>query len=184
MIDKGENSKAEDMIVALSKFFRISISKGQNIIPLPNEIEHARNYLLIQKMRFGDSFSYTIDVEPGLEKYFVVKLILQPLVENSIGHGMKEGEVGRISIRAFSDGDFIKFEIKDNGYGMTPEKVDELVKSLDDDTVYQGVGLKNVYQRIRIYYGEKANLLIQSEEDVGTTITIVIPKEGANFHEE
>jgi two-component system sensor histidine kinase YesM len=65
MIDKGENEKAEDMIVALSKFFRISISKGQNIIPLPNEIEHARNYLLIQKMRFGDSFSYTIDVEPG-----------------------------------------------------------------------------------------------------------------------
>jgi two-component system sensor histidine kinase YesM len=184
MIDKGENEKAEDMIVALSKFFRISISKGHNIIPLPNEIEHARNYLLIQKMRFGDSFAYTIDVEPGLEKYYVVKLILQPLVENSIGHGLKEGEQGRIGIRAYSDGDFVKFEITDNGYGMTPEKVNELVKSLKDDTVYQGVGLKNVYQRIRIYYGEKADVLIHSEEDVGTTITVVIPKEGAIQHEE
>lgn len=184
MIDKGENEKAEDMIVALSKFFRISISKGQNIIPLPNEIEHARNYLLIQKMRFGDSFAYTIDVEEGLEKYYVVKLILQPLVENSIGHGLKEGEQGVIRIRAYSDGDFLKFEIKDNGYGMTPEKVTELLKSFKDDTVYQGVGLKNVYQRIRIYYGDKADVLIHSEEDIGTTITIVIPKEGASRHEE
>lgn len=184
MIDKGESAKAEEMIVALSKFFRISISKGQNIIPLPNEIEHARNYLLIQKMRFGDSFAYTIDVEPGLEKYYVVKLILQPLVENSIGHGLKEDEQGRIAIRAYSDGDFLKFEIKDNGYGMTPEKVEELLKSFKDDTVYQGVGLKNVYQRIRIYYGDKADVLIHSEEDVGTTITVVIPKEGASHHEE
>lgn len=184
MIDKGENEKAEDMIVALSKFFRISISKGQNIIPLPNEIEHARNYLLIQKMRFGDAFAYTIDVEPGLAQYYVVKLILQPLVENSIGHGLKEGEQGRIAIRAYSEGDFLKFEITDNGYGMTPEKVNELVKSLNDDTVYHGVGLKNVYQRIRIYYGDKANVLIHSEEDVGTTITVVIPKEGANHHDE
>ena len=184
MIDKGENEKAENMIVALSKFFRISISKGRNIIPLPNEIEHARNYLLIQKMRFGDSFSFTIDVAPGLEKYYVVKLILQPLVENSIGHGLKEDEEGHIAIRAYEEGDFIKFDIQDNGYGMTPEKVEELVKSLNDDTVYQGVGLKNVYQRIRIYYGDKANVLIHSEEDVGTTVTIVIPKEGALNHEE
>jgi two-component system sensor histidine kinase YesM len=99
LIDKGENEKAEKMIVALSKFFRISISKGQNVIPLLNEIEHARNYLLIQKMRFGDAFSYDIEVEKGLEQYYVVKLILQPIVENSIGHGLKEGEEGHILIR-------------------------------------------------------------------------------------
>jgi two-component system sensor histidine kinase YesM len=184
MIDKGESAKAEDMIVALSKFFRISISKGQNIIPLPNEIEHARNYLLIQKMRFGDSFTYDIQVEPGLEKYFVVKLILQPIVENSIGHGLKEGEQGHILIRAYTEGELIKFEIKDNGYGMLPEKVEELRKSLDDDTVYQGVGLKNVYQRIRIYYGDKADVQIVSEADMGTSITIIIPKEGALKNEE
>jgi two-component system sensor histidine kinase YesM len=130
-------------------------------------------------MRFGDSFAYTIDVEPGLEKYYVVKLILQPLVENSIGHGLKEDEQGRISIRAYSDGDFLKFEIKDNGYGMTRKRSTNSQASFKDDTVYQGVGLKNVYQRIRIYYGERADVLIHSEEDVGTTVTIVIPKEGA-----
>jgi len=184
LIDKGENDKAEEMIVALSKFFRLSISQGHNVIPLPNEIEHARNYLLIQKMRFGDSFSYSIDVAPGLEKYFVVKLILQPIVENSIGHGLKEGEVGSIKIKAYEEGDFLKFSIEDNGYGMTKEKVEELRKSLLDSTVYKGVGLKNVYQRIRIYYGLSADVDIESEEDVGTKITIIIPKEGALHGEE
>jgi two-component system sensor histidine kinase YesM len=184
LIDKGENAKAEEMILALSKFFRLSISKGRNIIPLTDEIEHARNYLIIQKMRFGEAFSYDIAVEPGLEKYFVVKLILQPIVENSIGHGLKEGETGVIAIRAYSEGDFIKFMIKDNGYGMTPDKVEELRQSLLDEKVYNGVGLKNVYQRLRIYYGEKANVEIASEEDEGTTVTIVIPKEGALHGEE
>lgn len=183
LIDKGENEKAEKMIVALSKFFRISISKGQNVIPLPNEIEHARNYLLIQKMRFGDSFNYEIEMEPGLEQYYVVKLILQPIVENSIGHGLKEGEEGRILIKAYTEGDLIKFDIQDNGYGMLPSKVKELEASFKNDDIHQGVGLKNVYQRIRIYYGEKANIEIHSEEDLGTKVTIVLPKEGALKHE-
>jgi two-component system sensor histidine kinase YesM len=183
MIDKGENEKAEKMIVALSKFFRISISKGQNVIPLPNEIEHARNYLLIQKMRFGDAFNYDIEMEPGLEQYYVVKLILQPIVENSIGHGLKEGEEGHILIKAYTEGDLIKFDIQDNGYGMLPSKVEELEASFKNDDIHQGVGLKNVYQRIRIYYGEKANIEIHSEEDIGTKVTIVLPKEGALKHE-
>lgn len=183
MIDKGENEKAEKIIVALSKFFRISISKGQNVIPLPNEIEHARNYLLIQKMRFGDAFNYDIEMEPGLEQYYVVKLILQPIVENSIGHGLKEGEEGHILIKAYTEGDLIKFDIQDNGYGMLPSKVEELEASFKNDDIHQGVGLKNVYQRIRIYYGEKANIEIHSEEDVGTKVTIVLPKEGALKHE-
>jgi two-component system sensor histidine kinase YesM len=183
LIDKGENEKAEKMIVALSKFFRISISKGQNVIPLLNEIEHARNYLLIQKMRFGDAFSYDIEVEKGLEQYYVVKLILQPIVENSIGHGLKEGEEGHILIRAYSEGDLLKFDIQDNGYGMLPSKVQELAESFKSDDSHQGVGLKNVYQRIRIYYGEKANIVIHSEEDVGTKVTIILPKEGALKHE-
>ncbi len=183
-IDKGESQKAEEMIIALSKFFRISISKGQNIIPLTDEIEHVRNYLLIQKLRFGNSFDYRITVAPGLERYYVVKLILQPIVENSIGHGLREDEKGFIVIKAYEDGDFLKFEISDNGYGMMPSKVKELEASLYDNAPSKGVGLKNVYQRIRIYYGEKADLLIRSVEDVGTTVTIVIPKEGALRHEE
>jgi two-component system sensor histidine kinase YesM len=179
LIDKGENEQAEKMIVALSKFFRISISKGHNVIPLTNEIEHAKYYLLIQKMRFGDTFSYDISVEPGLENYYVVKLILQPIVENSIGHGLKEGEEGHINIKAYIQDKFIRFDVSDDGYGMTPSKVEELQKSLIDNTVYKGVGLKNVFQRLRIYYGNEANVLIHSEEDVGTTISILIPKKKA-----
>jgi two-component system sensor histidine kinase YesM len=90
----------------------------------------------------------------------VVKLILQPLVENSIGHGLKEDEQGRISIRAYSDGDF--HQIRDQGQRLwhDPRKGRRALKSsFKDDTVYQGVGLKNVYQRIRIYYGERADVL-------------------------
>ena len=184
LVDKGENVKAEAMIVALSKFFRLSISSGHNVIPLLNEIEHARNYLLIQKMRFGDSFAFEINVAPGLEKYFVVKLILQPIVENSIGHGLKEGETGIIKIKADEEGDYLRFLIEDNGYGMTPAKVEELRRSLSDETVYKGVGLKNVFQRIRIYYGPLADVQVESEEDVGTKVTILIPKKEALHGEE
>ena len=179
LIDKGENEQAEKMIVALSKFFRISISKGHNVIPLTSEVEHAKYYLLIQKMRFGDTFSYDIKVEEGLENYYVVKLILQPIVENSIGHGLKEGEEGHITINAYTQDKFIRFDVSDDGYGMTPAKVNELENSLTDNSVYQGVGLKNVFQRLRIYYGNEANVIIHSEEDIGTTISILIPKEKA-----
>jgi two-component system sensor histidine kinase YesM len=179
LIDKGENEQAEKMIVALSKFFRISISKGHNVIPLTNEVEHAKYYLLIQKMRFGDTFSYDVSVEPGLEQNYVIKLILQPIVENSVGHGLKEDEEGHISIKVYVQGKFIRFDVSDDGYGMTPTKVEELEKSLTDNAVYQGVGLKNVFQRLRIYYGNEANLIIHSEEDVGTTISLLIPKEKA-----
>lgn len=186
LIDEGENEKAEKMILALSKFFRISISKGKTIIPLPKEIEHVENYLIIQKMRYGDAFMYSIDVEKGLEKYFVIKLILQPIVENAIAHGINEKVDGKsiISIKAFKKDDLIVFQIRDNGYGILPDKVQAIYESFRDNSIHNGVGLQNVYQRIKVFYGEKADVKIDSNLDKGTTITIVIPEQGALKDEE
>lgn len=185
MIDKGESQKAEQMIVALSKFFRISISRGKNIIPLKDEIEHVRNYLLIQKIRFGDQFNYTINVSSGLEGYYCMKLILQPIVENAIEHGLNDAlSGGRIDIKAYIDGEFIVLEVIDNGYGISSEKLKEIEKSFQDKNIHRGVGLQNVYQRIKIYYGEKGDIKIHSVEDEGTTISILIPKERAKSDDE
>lgn len=183
MIDKGENEKAEEMIVALSKFFRISISRGKTIIPLKDEVEHVRNYLLIQKIRFGDQFTYTINVDPDLHQYSVIKLILQPLVENAIEHGLHDGK-GEIEIIGKQNENYIILQIKDDGYGITNEKLDQIYKSFHDDSIHEGVGLKNVYQRVKIYYGEEADLKIESLFDEGTIISIYIPKKKATKNEE
>ena len=185
MIDKGENQKAEEMIVALSKFFRISISRGKTIIPFKDEVEHVRNYLLIQKIRFGDQFTYSIDVDPSLYQYSCIKLILQPLVENAIEHGLNDNESGgKIEIIGTQNESYIILKIKDNGYGISEDKLEQIYKSFHDDSIHQGVGLKNVYQRIKIYYGDEADIKIDSLFDEGTIISIYIPKKKAVKNEE
>ena len=166
------------MIVALSRFFRISISKGKNIIPLRKEIEHAKNYLQIQKLRFGDAFDYSFDVDESILDVDVVKLILQPIIENSINHGLKEGEKGFISVRGYPQDGFIHLEISDDGYGMLEETRQALENSLKDETEAKGVGLKNVYLRLRVYYGQKADVTIQSKLDEGTMVSLLIPWKG------
>lgn len=186
LIEKKENDKAEEMIMALSKFFRISISRGKNVIPLSSEMEHAKNYLIIQKIRYGQAFDYTIESEPGIEKYYVIKLILQPIVENAIVHGIEENadHTSSIAIREFVKEGFIYLEVNDNGYGILPDKVEEIYKSFKDDKMHSGVGLKNVYQRMKIYYGESADIIIDSVLDKGTKITLKIPEQGALKDEE
>ena len=185
LIEKKDNEKAEEMIIALSKFFRISISKGRTIIPLEKEIEHVKYYLLIQKIRFGKSFSYSIDIKIDISKYYTIKLILQPLVENAIIHGLKELEGnGKINIEVDKEDDLIKISISDNGFGILPSKLNEIYENMKDKTKNSSVGLKNVYQRLKIYYGEKADLKIISDLDIGTTIIIYIPISEALKNEE
>ena len=185
LIEKKDNEKAEEMIIALSKFFRISISKGRTIIPLEKEIEHVKYYLLIQKIRFGKSFSYNIDIKIDISKYYTIKLILQPLVENAIIHGLKELEGnGKINIEVDKEDDLIKISISDNGFGILPSKLNEIYENMKDKIKNSSVGLKNVYQRLKIYYGEKADLKIISDLDIGTTIIIYIPISEALKNEE
>lgn len=185
MIDDGKNKEASEMVVALSRFFRISISKGRNIIPLKDEVEHVRNYLLIQKLRYKEAFEYTFDVPEDLNDLLVLKLILQPIVENAIQHGLlnKDG-VGKIAIAAHMEGEILVLSVTDNGYGIMPEKIDEIYESFKDKNVYNGVGLKNVYQRLKIYFGEKADVKVTSVLDEGTTVTLIIPVKERKINEE
>ena len=142
---------------------------------LKKEIEHANNYLLIQKLRFGDAFDYSFDVEDDILNVDVVKLILQPIIENSINHGLKEGEKGTINVKGYKKDDFIILSVSDNGYGMLEETRIALENSLKDESEAKGVGLKNVYLRLRVYYGDKADIKIESKLDEGTTISLIIP---------
>lgn len=186
MIDENENEKAEEMIVALSRFFRISISRGKNIIPVKSELDHVKYYLQIQKMRFGDSFSYEIDASDEVLSLPIIKLILQPIVENAIVHGLgeKPENGAAIKIKAYLDNSYLCFDIEDNGFGMLPDKIEEIYQSFKDKTIHRGVGLSNVYQRIRIFYGEKADIIVNSSLDDGTKISIRIPLQEVRSNEE
>lgn len=172
------NDEVIEMVVALSKFFRISISRGKNIILLSEELEHARNYLLIQKIRYNKKFSFSFDVDDNVLNYKVVKLILQPIIENAIYHGINtEYNEGSIQIRAYEKDQKLYLEIEDDGYGITPEKIEELYAGFKDEKKAKSVGVRNVYQRLQLYYGEESEFIIESELDVKTIIRIIIPIE-------
>lgn len=176
LIEKNKNYEASEMVVALAKFFRISIYKGLNIIPIRDEIEHARNYLLIQSFRYQDTFDYEFIVDEKLLNKQTMKLVLQPIIENSIYHGLKNQiDPGHLIIKVEQVDDNIKFSVIDNGYGMRQEKIDDLYKNLKNPNLIDGVGLKNIYQRLAIYYGIDAKLIIESELDEGTCISVIIP---------
>lgn len=178
MIEAERYSEAISMVTALAQLFRISLSKGNNIITIHDEIIHATNYLNIQKVRYKNKFTADIDIDPAIENCATIKLIVQPLLENAIYYGVEhmDGE-GEIKIRGFEkDGD-IYISVSDNGMGI-PE--DTLSTLLTDKARSRGkgsgIGLWNVDQRIRIYFKGDYGLMIESELDVGTTVTIHLPK--------
>lgn len=175
-INKKENETAQDMIIALSKLFRISLSKGKSTIPIRDEVEHVRNYLLIQKMRYREKFTFDIRVAEEIMDYKVTKLILQPIVENAIVHGIKNNpEGGRIEIQGNLKDNYIVFMVKDDGFGILEDKINMIYDSFRKAVETDGVGVNNVFQRIRLYYGEKADIKIESELDCGTKVYIYIP---------
>lgn len=176
LIDDGQNSEASRMVVALAKLFRISISRGRNIITVKDELEHARSYLLIQSIRYSNGFKYEFDVQDEVLECTTVKLILQPLIENAIYHGIKNRiEEGIIKVKAYIENERIVFKVIDNGYGMKEEKISQIYETFKNPEINDGVGVKNVYLRLKLYYGEDADLTIESELDEGTTITLYIP---------
>ncbi len=174
------NEKVIKMVIALSRFFRISISRGKNIIMLKEELEHAKNYLLIQQIRYNEKFSFHFDVAEDVLEYKVVKLSLQPIIENAIHHGINtEFDEGEIHIRAFKQDDKLVLEVEDDGYGIDDEKIKELYHRIKSDEKGKSVGMRNVYQRLKIYYGDEADLLIESELDEKTVVKLIIPLERA-----
>jgi two-component system sensor histidine kinase YesM len=180
----AESKKTDEVIKivsALSDFFRISLSKGMDWITIGEEVERIRSYLTIQKMRYRDILDFKIEVDENVSENTILKLILQPLVENALYHGIKnKRQGGTISVRAQRKGrDEILLEVEDNGIGFMPEKLAQLQAELKDNSgdikFESGFGLGNVNKRIRLYYGEPYGLSVQSEYMTGTCVTLVIP---------
>lgn len=175
----AENEKTQDvitMVTALARLFRISISRGKNVITVREELEHARNYLIIQKRRYKDKFQFTIEAAEETLQYKTLKLILQPLIENAIYHGIEymvdEGEI-RITV-SIVDGKLL-YEVRDNGLGMKPEVMENILSKEWKKGKGSGVGMKNVHERIQLYYGKQYGLEIQSELEEGTTVKAWLP---------
>ncbi len=165
-----------EMTAALAKFFRISISKGNEIIGVGDEIEHARSYLVIQKIRYKNKFDFSIDAEQDTYNHKTLKLVLQPIIENAIYHGInKIQEKGEISIKVFIQDGKLVFQVSDNGYGIKPEHLKGILNREPSSEHSSGVGLKNVNERIKLYYGSGYGVDIASEIEVGTTVSIWIP---------
>ena len=166
------------MTEALAKLFRISLNKGNEEISLERELEHVKNYLIIQSMRYADKFTYEISVDPGVERCRTIKLILQPIVENCIYHGIKKKRgTGKITIRAYRREQNLIIEVSDDGCGMPKEICRKILSDeIESENVSgSGIGVKNVNERIQLRFGKKYGLSYSSEEGVGTTVTYVLP---------
>ena len=176
MIEKKQPEEAVRIVSALARFFRLSLSGSRNIIPVSEELEQVRNYLMIQEMRYKNKFSYKIEADPDTLSLSVIKLVLQPVVENAIYHGMEfmDGD-GEILIRTRRQGDDLYLIVSDNGLGMPPETVAKLLErpaSVRTNTRGSGIGLWNVNERIKLYFGGEYGLRIDSEPDEGTSVTL------------
>ena len=175
MCEQDRNADAVKMVHALARLFRISISRGHELIPIAKEIEHAESYLQIQMYRYKNQFTYTFDVDPDCLGYYCNKITLQPIIENSINHGLElMVEEGRIDVCVRQDGDDIVFSVQDNGVGMSEEQIEAIMQHGPTDRT--GIGIKNVNDRLKIYFGRNYGLHITSEPDVGTCVEIRMPK--------
>lgn len=187
MAESDKSEEVVDMVTALARLFRISISKGRNVISVREELEHAKNYLLIQKIRYKDKFTFSIDVDDEFLDHPTPKLILQPIIENAIYHGIEYMvDEGTIRIRVYKDLKFLVFEIKDNGLGMDEETVQKLLFRKDfvpSPHQGSGVGVRNVDERIKIRYGSEYGIWIESEIEEGTIVEIRIPYQGGDEDE-
>lgn len=176
------------MVDALTNVFRISLSKGKDYVSLKEEIKYITNYLYIQKIRYGAKVQYEVEFDENCGNVYVPKLILQPLVENAIYHGLKmKRGMGHLNVRVVMLEKKVLLEVVDDGQGMPPEKVKELTVALNDsDRIEetQSFGLFYIKERLRIRYGGDFSVSIQSQEGEGTRISILIPGKGEEQHEK
>lgn len=178
MTEAGRYDEAIQMVTSLARLFRIALSRGRSFIPLADELEHARHYMTIQQIRYQDKFTASVTAEGGVEGLYTLKLIVQPLLENAIYHGMAGCEEdGRITVTARRDGSDLVIDVADNGTGMPPEVVERLLDESQPQTRSSGsgIGVRNVHRRIRLTFGEQYGLEVFSEPDEGTTVRIRLP---------
>ncbi len=178
MTESGRQEEAIQMVTSLARLFRIALSRGNSMIPLADELEHARHYMTIQQIRYKNRFETKITAQPCTEGLYTLKLIVQPILENAIYHGMASAEDdGLISVTAYRQGDDLIIDVSDNGLGMRPEVAASLLDENRPDvrTSGSGIGVRNVHQRIRLTFGPQYGLTILSEPDEGTLVRIRIP---------
>ena len=178
LIEGDKNKEAIDIVVSLSEFFRIVVSKGRDFITIREEEIHINSYLQIQQSRYKDILSYEINIPEELYVYQILKLTLQPLIENSLYHGIKmQRTKGKITVLGEIIDEVIYFHVIDNGIGMNEEELNALRKEVEMPGNKQstGFGLANVNKRIKLYYGNDYGLVIQSKKGEGTEITIKFP---------
>jgi two-component system sensor histidine kinase YesM len=178
----GKTEQVVDLTVSLSRFYRMALSKGIDIVTLQQEINLVESYLTIMKMQYYDLFDYKIDISHDISQVLFPKMVLQPLVENCLYHGiqkkrMSDKEKGSIKILAYSVQNTLIVEVEDNGAGLDEETLSELVESLNisEMSSQDGYGLKNINQRIKLYFGNSYGLRINSTVGRGTTVEIIIP---------
>ena len=175
MCEQGRNAEAVQMVNALAQLFRISISKGHELIPIRSELRHAESYLKIQQHRYKNQFSYRFDVDERCLDFLCNKITLQPIIENAIYHGINglvdEGEIV-ITLRA--EGTDVVFTVADNGVGMDQAQIEAILRKERSD--HTGIGIKNVNDRLKIYFGEGYGITIRSEPDEGAVVTIRMPQ--------
>ena len=160
---------------ALANFYRFSLSRGNSIVTLEEEIAHVKIYADIQKVRFGDRLAVAYDIDEKLRGYKILKLLIQPFVENCINHGMKDGET-RLNIRisAYIEAENALIEITDDGIGISQEKINDILgPQIESDN--RGYGIQNVIERIKLHFGDEYGIRITSEQGAGTKILIVLP---------
>ena len=187
IIWQAESGKSEEVIHltrSLSDFFRISLSSGADWIPLEGELRHLSGYLSIQKTRYRDILNYAIEIPDEFKSGYIVKLLLQPLVENALYHGIKSKRGGGfIRVSAVREGKKVRFAVEDTGKGMTPEELERVLAAMHSDAPAltsvapsegSSFGLRNVDLRIRLYYHQDKGLHIESGAE-GTRVTFCVP---------
>ena len=187
MAEEEGVTEISDACQALSKIFRYSINRGQEFVQVQEEIVHIRNYMLIQKLRFGEKLEVRYEIEKDCEKLYIVKLLIQPLVENAVVHGI-ENVFGKclVTVRVFREGDFLYVQVQDNGNGIEEEKLEELneqlIRSSEKKMIHESkragrgsIGLENTNARIKLYFGPEYGIQIESAEGEGTLVKLKLP---------
>ncbi|MFC4598410.1 sensor histidine kinase [Cohnella hongkongensis] len=167
------------IISRLGRYYRLSLSRGMDIVKIRDEVAHAENYLSIVRMRYGDKFKYAFDVDPAIAEEPCLKLILQPLVENSLHHGIfpKDGQ-GTVTVLGERDGAGIRLIVVDDGIGIPPARLNEInaaFRTGHSRELTGSYGIKNVNERIQLKHGAEYGLYFESEEGVGTRVVVRLP---------
>ena len=182
VMETGRTPEAIEMVQALAKLFRLSINNGDYFLTVEQEMDYARNYLIIQQVRYKKRFKYELYMDESIKDLPCPKIILQPLIENSLKHGMSDMPGCTLIVRARQEGYNIVLSVEDDGLGIPPEKLKKLQEMLRDDSNIMvkksryGIGLRNTNRRIKLLYGSDYGLTIESEVEERTCVTITFPK--------